>query len=217
MVVLNARREALTWGWLTTKLKAWVEPKLVCVCFYVFMCVCVSMIFRGLLIEPRTLPPTFSSRFLRTFWNQNKIHSCLVQVAHANTLRGLVKTIDNIGDEEIRDVAIPTGIPIVYNFKRLPSGELKSVSPKTQEHSVSQVNMKGQFLEKPGLLKVRSLYMFPSHSCRLVGLFPCRGSRCWNSSFYYFITVHLIHCFLVSRSIALDTALRKHWSWKMIG
>lgn len=82
----------------------------------------------------------------------NKGRNVMV-VAHANTLRGLVKTIDNIGDEEIRDVAIPTGIPIVYNFKRLPSGELKSVSPKTQEHSVSQVNMKGQFLEKPGLLK----------------------------------------------------------------
>lgn len=30
-------------------------------------------------------------------------------VAHANTLRGLVKTIDGISDEEIRDVSIPTG------------------------------------------------------------------------------------------------------------
>ena len=30
-------------------------------------------------------------------------------VAHANTLRGLVKLIDNIGDEEIQEVALPTG------------------------------------------------------------------------------------------------------------
>lgn len=30
-------------------------------------------------------------------------------VAHANTLRGLVKTIDSISDHDIRDVAIPTG------------------------------------------------------------------------------------------------------------
>ena len=36
-------------------------------------------------------------------------------VAHANTLRGLVKIIDNIGDDEIQDIAIPTGIPIIYN------------------------------------------------------------------------------------------------------
>lgn len=34
-------------------------------------------------------------------------------IAHANTLRGLVKTIDNIGDDEIREVAIPTGTPIL--------------------------------------------------------------------------------------------------------
>merc|ERR1712176_1461434 len=34
-------------------------------------------------------------------------------VAHANTLRGLVKIIDDIGDEEIQDVALPTGIPII--------------------------------------------------------------------------------------------------------
>ena len=66
-----------------------------------------------------------------------------------------MKTIDNIGDEEIQDVAIPTGIPIVYNFKKLSNGQLKSVTPKSQEHSVSQLHMKGQFLEKPGLLKVR--------------------------------------------------------------
>ena len=79
-----------------------------------------------------------------------------VQVAHANTLRGLVKTIDNIGEEEIRDVAIPTGIPIVYNFEKMANGQLKSVTPKTQENSVTQVHMTGRFLEKPGLLKVSS-------------------------------------------------------------
>ena len=33
-------------------------------------------------------------------------------VAHANTLRGLVKTIDDIGDDEIQEVAIPTGMLI---------------------------------------------------------------------------------------------------------
>lgn len=76
-------------------------------------------------------------------------------MAHANTLRGLVKTIDNIGEEEIRNVAIPTGIPIVYKFEKLANGELRSVPPKDQEHTVSQLHMSGQFLEKPGLLKVR--------------------------------------------------------------
>ena len=75
-------------------------------------------------------------------------------VAHANTIRGLVKTIDNIGDEEIQEVAIPTGIPIVYKFERESSGNIRSVPPENQENTVSQRHMNGEFLEKPGLLKV---------------------------------------------------------------
>jgi len=74
-------------------------------------------------------------------------------VAHANTIRGLVKTIDDIGEEEIQDVSIPTGIPIVYKFEKQQNGQLVSVAPKSEENSVSQVHMKGMFLEKPGLLK----------------------------------------------------------------
>jgi 2,3-bisphosphoglycerate-dependent phosphoglycerate mutase len=69
------------------------------------------------------------------------------------TLRGLVKTIDNIGDDEIQDIAIPTGIPIVYKFEKEANGQLKPCSPTKEENSVSQVYMNGQFLEKPGLLK----------------------------------------------------------------
>lgn len=72
-------------------------------------------------------------------------------VAHANTLRGLVKTIDNIGDEEIQEVAIPTGIPIIYKFDK----DLKSLPPTRSgdRQTASQVHMNGLFLEKPGLLK----------------------------------------------------------------
>ena len=36
--------------------------------------------------------------------------------AHGNSLRALVKYIDNIGDNEIVDVNIPTGIPLVYEI-----------------------------------------------------------------------------------------------------
>lgn len=70
-------------------------------------------------------------------------------VAHANTLRGLVKTIDNIGDSEIQEIAIPTGIPIVYKFDK----EMRSVPPGKEDRAVSQVHMNGLFLEKPGVLK----------------------------------------------------------------
>lgn len=37
-------------------------------------------------------------------------------VAHGNSLRSLVKYFDNLTDEEIIDVNIPTGVPLVYEF-----------------------------------------------------------------------------------------------------
>jgi 2,3-bisphosphoglycerate-dependent phosphoglycerate mutase len=37
-------------------------------------------------------------------------------VAHGNSLRGLRKHIDGIGDDEIVDLEIPTGIPFVYDL-----------------------------------------------------------------------------------------------------
>jgi len=70
-------------------------------------------------------------------------------VAHANTLRGLVKIIDGIGDDEIQDIAIPTGIPLIYNFDR----DLNPIPPTSDQKTVTQVHMKGVFLERPGLLK----------------------------------------------------------------
>jgi len=36
--------------------------------------------------------------------------------AHGNSLRALVKHLDNISDDEIADLNIPTGIPLVYEF-----------------------------------------------------------------------------------------------------
>jgi 2,3-bisphosphoglycerate-dependent phosphoglycerate mutase len=70
-------------------------------------------------------------------------------VAHANTLRGLVKTIDGVSDEDIREVAIPTGIPIIYKFDE----NMKSIPPEGDRQTKSQIHMKGLFLEQPGLLK----------------------------------------------------------------
>ena len=37
-------------------------------------------------------------------------------VAHGNSLRALVKHFDNISDQEIAEINIPTGIPLVYEF-----------------------------------------------------------------------------------------------------
>ena len=37
-------------------------------------------------------------------------------VAHGNSLRALVKYLDNISDEEIVGLNIPTGVPLVYEL-----------------------------------------------------------------------------------------------------
>jgi len=36
--------------------------------------------------------------------------------AHGNSLRGIIKYLSNIGDEEIVGLEIPTGQPIVYEL-----------------------------------------------------------------------------------------------------
>jgi 2,3-bisphosphoglycerate-dependent phosphoglycerate mutase len=38
--------------------------------------------------------------------------------AHGNSLRAMVKYLDNIGDDEIVNVNIPTGIPLVYDLDK---------------------------------------------------------------------------------------------------
>lgn len=37
-------------------------------------------------------------------------------VAHGNSLRGLVKHLEGLGDEEVTELNIPTGIPLVFEF-----------------------------------------------------------------------------------------------------
>jgi 2,3-bisphosphoglycerate-dependent phosphoglycerate mutase len=45
-------------------------------------------------------------------------------VAHGNSLRALVKYLDNVSDEQIAEVNIPTGIPLVYQL----NSELKPLN-----------------------------------------------------------------------------------------
>jgi 2,3-bisphosphoglycerate-dependent phosphoglycerate mutase len=47
----------------------------------------------------------------------------VIIAAHGNSLRALVKYLDNIGEKEIVELNIPTGIPLVYEL----DGELKPI------------------------------------------------------------------------------------------
>ena len=40
----------------------------------------------------------------------------LIVAAHGNSLRALVKYLDNIADDDIVNLNIPTGVPLVYEL-----------------------------------------------------------------------------------------------------
>lgn len=47
--------------------------------------------------------------------NNLKDHKVII-VAHGNSLRGLIKYLDNLSDDEVMNLEIPTGKPICYEF-----------------------------------------------------------------------------------------------------
>ena len=58
---------------------------------------------------------------VKPYWQTKIIPSLLSNqdvliVAHGNSLRAMVKMIENISDKEIMDFNIPTGIPLAYEF-----------------------------------------------------------------------------------------------------
>jgi 2,3-bisphosphoglycerate-dependent phosphoglycerate mutase len=59
-------------------------------------------------------------RFL-PYWHQNIVPAIrnnmkVLIAAHGNSLRALVKYLDNVSDEDIVELNIPTGIPLVYEL-----------------------------------------------------------------------------------------------------
>lgn len=56
--------------------------------------------------------PYFEEVIKKDMINEKKV----LVVAHGNSLRALVKYFENISDEEIVGINIPTGVPLVYEF-----------------------------------------------------------------------------------------------------
>ena len=76
-------------------------------------------------IDPEDLPLTESLKITihRTlpYWQKIvepviKEGKTVIVAAHGNSLRAIVKYLDNISDEDIAHYDIPTGIPLVYEF-----------------------------------------------------------------------------------------------------
>jgi len=70
----------------------------------------------------------------------------LIIAAHGNSLRAIVKTLDNLSDEEIMELNIPTGIPLVYEL----SEDLKPLrhyylgDPEEIEKAIAKVKAQTQ-------------------------------------------------------------------------
>ena len=61
-----------------------------------------------------------ADRFL-PYWHGSivptlKAGKSVIIVAHGNTLRALVKYLDNVSDEDIVELNIPTGLPLIYEL-----------------------------------------------------------------------------------------------------
>jgi 2,3-bisphosphoglycerate-dependent phosphoglycerate mutase len=56
--------------------------------------------------------PFWTERIMRAMRHQQKV----VVAAHGNSLRALVQYIDKLSDEEVTNLDIPTGVPLVYEL-----------------------------------------------------------------------------------------------------
>lgn len=69
----------------------------------------------------------------------------VVVVGHANSLRGLIRLIDGLPDTQVQALALPSGIPLVFNFDQ---------SLKPVQHPSRFAPLSGCFLESPKSLKL---------------------------------------------------------------
>ena len=76
-------------------------------------------------IDPKNLPLTESLKDtvarVIPFWKDSVVPEIkngrnILIAAHGNSLRALVKYLDNISEKDILELNIPTGIPLVYEF-----------------------------------------------------------------------------------------------------
>lgn len=76
-------------------------------------------------LTPEQLPSTESLKItldrVLPYWNSTlapeiKSGKRLLVVAHGNSIRALVKYLDNVSDAEITELNIPTGLPLVYEL-----------------------------------------------------------------------------------------------------
>lgn len=84
------------------------------------------------------------------YWESDIIPSLasgqtVLVTAHGNSLRALVKHLDGISDEDIAELNIPTGIPLVYELDDsfMPTGPSKYLDPEAAAAGAAAVAAQG--------------------------------------------------------------------------
>ncbi len=84
-------------------------------------------------LSPEQVPLTESLqdtvRRVMPYWRERVVPlvregTCLLIVAHGNSLRAIVKELDGLSDRDVEGLEIPTGVPLVYCFDE----EMRAVS-----------------------------------------------------------------------------------------
>ena len=72
-------------------------------------------------------------------------------VAHGNSIRAMVKMLDNLSDKDIVDVNIPTGIPLAYNIS---DNNIEKIGYLGDEEAINnlakEVEMQSKITDKKG-------------------------------------------------------------------
>jgi len=90
-------------------------------------------------------------RFL-PFWNDVVVPTLkqgkrVIIAAHGNTIRALVKYLDNVSESEITELNIPTGIPLVYELDKTTMKPIKHyylADEETVKNAISSVANQGK-------------------------------------------------------------------------
>ena len=90
---------------------------------------------------------------LHPFWkeyvsNLSETKGDYLIVAHSNSLRAIIKILDNLSDKEIMSVNIPTGVPLVYTLDT-------SLNVLSKEYLISrkELKIKQEIVENQGKAK----------------------------------------------------------------
>lgn len=109
-------------------------------------------------IEDKYIPLTESLKEtvvrVEDYWHreiapQIKAGKKVIIAAHGNSLRALIKYLENIGNKEILDLNIPTGTPLVYQLDEnlKPLGKTYLGSEERTEHKIEKVADPGTIME----------------------------------------------------------------------